>query len=477
MYETFTLTDWILLALRVFLTVVVIVHVLKTKLDTSAAVGWIGFSCFMPVTGAILYTMFGINRVRRLARRLVTEHREKSRDPKADPLTERLYRVEGHYAPLAAMLARLTNRPLLGGNNVECLHNGEGIYPKMIAAIDSAQHSILFCSYIFRSDDVGKRFVSALTRAKTRGVEVRVLVDGIGSGYFLSGISIALKRAGIPHARFMHSFLPWRMPYVNLRNHRKILVVDGVSGFMGGVNIGEENLLTRTDSRRDRVADTHFALRGPVVRQLAEAFAEDWSFTTGENLEGEKFYPDVTSEGDVPLRVVTAGPDNDLEKIEFAILQALSLAQNHIRIMTPYFLPGERVTTELCLAALRGVRVDIVIPKRGNHKIIDYARDASLSPYLQAGCNIWLAKPPFNHAKLMVCDEQWSFVGSSNMDMRSLRLNFEINLEIYNAELATKLGKFIDGHKANRLMPSDLARISVVKKLRNAAVRLLTPYL
>ncbi|MEE8659539.1 Phospholipase D [Acetobacteraceae bacterium EV16G] len=471
MTQILTTPDIGFLTCRFAVTLIVVLHVLRTKHDTSAAVGWIGFCCFMPFTGAVLYTMFGINRVRRLAQRLVLEHRW----PGRDRLMEHRHAVEGRFAPLASMLSRLTERPLLGGNMVECLHNGEGIYPQMIAAIDSAQHSVLLCSYIFRADEVGQRFVAALKRAKARGVEVRVLIDGIGSGYIYSGIARALTRAGIRHARFMHSFLPWRMPFINLRNHRKILVTDGAVGFLGGVNIGAENLLT--GSSRQRVADTHFALRGPVVQQLTEAFARDWSFTVGEELEGSKYFPEATAEGHVPLRIVTAGPDDDLEKIEYAILQALTLAQHHVRIMTPYFLPGERLTTEICLAALRGVKVDIVIPKRGNHRIIDYARDASLGPYLQAGCAIWLAKPPFNHAKLMVCDSTWCFVGSSNMDLRSLRLNFEINLEAYDTRLAESLAHFIDSHKANRLTSAYLKSIPFLKRVRNAAIRLLTPYL
>lgn len=471
MTQALTVPDIVFLACRFTVTLIVVLHVLKTKHDTSASVGWIGFCCFMPFTGAALYTMFGINRVRRLAQRLVLEHRW----PGRDRLTEHRHAVEGRYAPLASMLSRLTERPLLGGNTIECLHDGEGIYPRMIAAIDAAQHSVLLCSYIFRADEVGKRFVSSLKRAKSRGVEVRVLIDGIGSGYFYSGIALALYRAELRYARFMHSFLPWRMPFINLRNHRKILVVDGAVGFLGGVNIGAENLLT--GNSRERVADTHFALRGPIIQQLTEAFARDWSFTVGEELEGPKFFPEATSEGEVPLRVVTAGPDDDLEKIEFAILQALALAQHHVRIMTPYFLPGERLSTEICLAALRGVKVDIVIPKRGNHRIIDYARDASLGPFLKAGCAIWLAKPPFNHAKLMVCDSIWCFVGSSNMDLRSLRLNFEINLEAYDTRLAENLAHFIDSHKANRLTSTYLKNISIFKRVRNAAIRLMTPYL
>lgn len=250
------------------------------------------------------------------------------------------------------MLGRLTERPLMRGNSITCLHDGDNAYPVMLDAIGQAKTSIILCSYIFRDDKVGQRFAEALVAAKRRGVEVRVLVDGIGSGYFRCGIERRLKREEVACARFMHSVWPWRMPFINLRNHRKILVVDGTIGFMGGLNIGEENMLRlRT---KLPVADTHFRLQGPIVHQLAVAFAWDWSFTTGEELEGERYLPEPSPVGDVPMRIVTSGPDTDLEKIEYGMLQAFSLARKHIWVMTPYFLPDDRFSTELILAALRG---------------------------------------------------------------------------------------------------------------------------
>lgn len=466
-----TLFDMFMIALRLSLALAVTLHVLRTKQNTAACAGWIGVAWLMPITGSLLYLMLGINRVRRLARRLVSDHHWRGRGM----AYHAQHRAEGPFAPLARMIGKLTERPLLGGNAITCLHDGDNIYPRMLEDIATAQISVLLCSYIFRYDRIGIRFVEALAAAQARGVAVRVLVDGIGAGYFRSTVHKALRAHGIPCERFMHSLLPWQMPFLNLRNHRKILIVDGRIGFMGGLNIGEENL--RRLRIKHPVADTHFRLEGPVVHQLSEAFAQDWSFTCGEQLDGETYFPELGRQGDIPMRVVTSGPDNDLEKIEFSMLQAITLARHSVSIMTPYFLPDERLVSELCLAALRGVRIDIILPRRSNHRLIDYARDASLTPFLQAGCHVWMNRPPFNHAKLMVVDDEWSFVGSTNIDARSLRLNFEINLEIYSAFVARELAGFMQKHRTGRLTHHALDSMSTLRKTRNAAMRLFMPYL
>ncbi|QDH23974.1 cardiolipin synthase [Neokomagataea tanensis] len=469
-----TVREWLSHAysvLRWVLPIAVTVHALRRKQDTAACTGWIGVCWIAPVIGTVLYLMFGINRVQRRARKLVDEHAWSGRET----LGQYRHAAQGNMAHLARMLGRLTERPLMRGNSLQVLHDGDYAYPVMLEAIRHAQSSVVLCSYIFRNDRVGQDFVAELVRAKARGVSIRVLVDGIGSGYFRCGVKRALRRAGIPCRRFMHSVWPWRMPFINLRNHRKILIVDGRYGFMGGLNIGAENLLK--SKVKSPVADTHFAVQGPVVRQLAEAFARDWSFTTGEELHGAIFFPQLTPQGDMPMRVVTSGPDADLEKIEYGMLQAITLARHSVRLMTPYFVPDDRFSTVLTLAALRGVHVDVVVPSSSNHVLIDYARDASMRPFLDAGCRIWMAAPPFNHSKLMVVDDEWSFVGSTNLDVRSLRLNFEINLEVYDTAVAQDLAAFIDSRTRRRLTHHDLDRRPLWAQLRNSALRLLMPYL
>ncbi|PYD48020.1 cardiolipin synthase [Novacetimonas pomaceti] len=463
--------DPLVLACRICVIAVVVIHVLLTKRDVGASIGWIGVTVLMPFTGGILYSMFGINRVRRRAKRMIGLHPWHSRT-----MTSRWRRAEeGRFAPLAEMVSKLTQRPLLAGNLVTPLHDGDSAYPQMLEAIGNAQNTVLLCSYIFRSDDIGHKFCNALIAAHQRGAQVRVLVDGVGSGYFHCGVARILERAGVPVGRFMHSMLPWRMPFINMRDHKKILVVDGRVGFMGGLNIGEENLTALHPTHP--VSDTHFRIAGPVIHQLSEAFARDWTFTTGEELTADIFFPEQQSHGDSLTRIVTAGPDSDLEKIEYTMLQAISMARHSVRLMTPYFLPDDRFLTELALAALRGIEVDIVVPHHSNHVIIDWARSANLPRFLDSGCRVWQARPPFNHSKLMVVDRHWSFVGSSNLDVRSLRLNFEINLEAYDDALAATIDDFIAKHRHERLTHHDLDRRRLPIKLRDAFARLLLPYL
>ena len=367
---------------------------------------------------------------------------------------------------------RITGRPAEDGNAIQILRNGDNAYPQMLAAIDGASRSIALSSYIFRADAAGDPFIEALKRAKQRGVEVRVLIDGYGGGYFTSSTYHRLRKAGVPAARFLHSTLPWRMPFLNLRSHKKILGIDGRTVFTGGLNIGAENL---TDTHpKHPVFDTHFKVEGPVVGQLIDVFAADWLFATKEGLSGDAWFPTLEPAGDSTARVVTSGPDSDLEKIEFVVLSALSCARQSIKIMTPYFLPDERIITALSLAAYRGVEVDLVLPEHSNHPTVDWGSRVQMSPLLKAGCRVWTYPAPFNHSKLMAIDDLWALVGSANWDIRSFRLNFELDLEVYHSGVVQEVDALITAHQKARLVAE---KGSLALKLRDSAARLLVPYL
>jgi cardiolipin synthase A/B len=350
----------------------VTVHVLLTKREAGSSVAWIGLAWLAPILGSVLYLLLGINRVKRRAISL--------RRPRPASRAEQLARATraDHLAPLERAGRRITGRPAEDGNSISLVRNGDDAYPQMLAAIEAAQSSVALSSYIFRADVAGNQFIEALIRAVRRGVQVRVLIDGVGGGYFTSSTYHRLRRAGVPAARFLHSSLPWRMPFLNLRSHKKILGIDGRTVFTGGLNIGAENL-TRTHPRHP-VFDTHFKFEGPVVAQLIEVFAADWLFATGERLSGEIWFPTIARAGDSIARVVTSGPDNDLEKIEFMILEAVACAQTSIKIMTPYFLPDERIITALALASFRGVEVELVLPEHSNHPTVDWASRIQIEP-------------------------------------------------------------------------------------------------
>src|SRR5262245_56222921 len=373
----------------------VTVHVLLYKRNVGAAVSWIGIAWRSPCLAALPYATMGVNRVKRRAQRL-----RRQRVP-LGPVEEGLATsaADDPLSPLEFAIGRLTGLPCEPGNRVVMLRDGDEAYPRMLAAIEAAQKSVGLASYIFRNDKAGRAFHQALADAQRRGVEVRVLIDGVGGGYFWSGTYNALRRIGVPVARFLHSYFPWQMPFVNLRNHRKLLVIDGRLGFTGGINIASENV--RADEPPHLVLDTHFQLEGPVVEQLTDAFADDWLYTTGEKLLTENWFPSLDKAGPVTARVITSGPDEDMEQIEYVALHAMSCAHRSIRVVTPYFLPPDPLTMALGLAALRGVAVDIVLPEHSNHAILDWARRVPLRPLIEVGCRVWLTPPPFDHSKLM----------------------------------------------------------------------------
>ncbi|NNG02583.1 MAG: cardiolipin synthase [Inquilinus sp.] len=451
------------------------VHVLLRKPDERAAVAWIGLIWLSPVLGSVLYVLLGINRIRRRARKL--------RSPR-QPVAAEAGRVSAALPPAAdglAMLAKIVDRfadgPLLDGNRVTPLIDGDAAYPEMIGAIDGAERSVALSSYIFSHDPTGLRFVDALERACKRGVAVRVLVDGIGALYSLRPIRTELRRRGIPSARFLFSLVPWRVSFLNLRNHRKLLVVDGQVGFTGGMNIRRHHVVG--EATRTPVRDIHFRVEGPVVAQMMEVFAEDWWFTTREDLGGEAWFPPIASAGPVVSRGIAAGPHEEQQKMLWTLFGAVAEARRSVRIVTPYFLPDEALMTALRLAAMGGVEIDIVLPEKNNLPLVAWAAAVRLDPLLAAGCRLWLSPPPFDHAKLMVVDGVWSLFGSSNWDPRSLRLNFEFNVEAYDADLAGRLEAIVAERiaAARPLTLETLNARSLPVALRDGVARLLTPYL
>ncbi|CAE7272311.1 cls [Symbiodinium necroappetens] len=462
------------------LAIAVSVHVLLAKRDVRATVAWVGLAWLSPVIGAVAYLLFGINRINRKASRLLPTAPDGTAQRRGYTLD--LDHLDasapgGRLVALARLGENLSHLPIVGGNRVEPRANGDDAYPDMLAAIRDARHSIALSSYIFRDDAAGAPFVAALAEAQARGVAVRVLLDGMGAGYLLAPGVAALRRRGVPTARFLHSLAPWRMPYLNLRSHRKILVVDGRIGFTGGLNIGSENLLARAGP--DGVQDLHFRIEGPVVRHLMDCFAEDWAFTTGEQLAGERWFPELAGRGAIYARGLASGPDESVGRLAWTIAGALGRAERSVRIVTPYFLPEQTLMAALTLAALRGVAVDIVIPARGNHRVMDWAAWAQHDQVLEPGCRLHLAPPPFDHSKLMTVDGRWALFGSANWDARSLRLNFEFNVECYSPELAGALDARID-KKIAAARPLSLAEVRarpLPVQIRDGVARLLLPYL
>ena len=463
----------LLALLYLVLAASVTADVLLTKSDVRSAIGWIAAAWLSPILGGLLYFLFGINRVTRRALKLTRRRgRTETHPPSGEPPA-----LSQNIAELADISAKVVGGPLTGGNRITPLAGGDEAYPQMLAAIDGATKGVVLASYIFRDDEAGRRFAQALTGAKARGVAVRVLLDSVGTGYLYSPILARLRGGGVRTARFLHTWLPWRMPFLNMRNHRKLLVVDGRLAFTGGINIGAENC--RSLRPDDHIDDVHFRVEGPAVRQVMAAFAHDWDFTTGEVLDDPFWWPDLAPAGSTVVRGLSSGPDADLYKLETMLGAAIGLARTQVRIVTPYFLPDARLQFVIAQAVLRGVRVDIVLPQHSDQRLMQWAMSAHIRFFRHVGAHFSLTQGPFDHSKLATVDGQWCLLGSSNWDARSFRLNFEFDLECYDPELTARIDTLIDARIARgaTLTPEALLARPRWLQLRDAAARLLMPYL
>jgi cardiolipin synthase len=468
-------------ALSLLLAVLASGHAILQKRDVRSAVAWVGLIWLVPVLGAVLYVLMGINRIKRRAKALRAGQAgyraplDLSRCPPVD-LEKSLPGHEQFHA-LSRLVGEVVQKPLLAGNHVTPLVNGDEAYKAMLAAIDGAGQSVTLCTYIFDNDGAGRKFLDALARAVGRGVETRVVVDDVGARYSFPPITRILKRRGIKVARFLPTLIPWRAPFVNLRNHRKILVIDGRVGFTGGMNIREGHVLA--GNPRHPVRDLQFRVEGPVVAHLQETFAGDWFFSTGESLKGKRWFPPLEPAGPVIARGIPDGPDEDFGKLPWTVQGALACAKSSVMIMTPYFLPDGALITSLNLAAMRGIEVDIILPSVNNLPVVHWASTHLWWQVLRHGCRIWLTPPPFDHSKLMLVDGMWMLFGSGNWDPRSFELNFEFNVECYDRGLAERLGGLAFGklENARPVTLDDVNGRSLPVKLRDGIARLFSPYL
>lgn len=455
-------------------------HALLYKRDPRSALGWVAVSLFFPVVGPLLYYMFGINRVETYAsrasgrkpRRFKIGYEHGGIVPRQDHAVPAAIARQGRFAEAAN---RICEWPLVAGNELQILKNGNEAYPAMLGAISQAEQYILLTSYLFDTDAIGKEFVQALGRAVQRGVKVWVLLDGVGESYSWPRASRLLRKAGVSTARF---FPPRLFPptfFVNLRNHRKILVVDGVMGFTGGMNIGGRHIVDA--EKKSGTIDVHFSVAGPVVEQLVQVFLTDWRFVTRQSLQ----LPPVAAatRGNVIARCIRDGPSEDMDKIALVVNAALSSASNSITIVTPYFLPSAGMISNLQSAVLRGVSVSIILPEKSNLRYVDWASRNMLWEVLQYGIDVYYQPHPFDHSKLLLIDNHYAQIGSANMDPRSLRLNFELNMELFGDDIIQPLALYTERLRANsRLLKlEEIEGRSLPVRLRDAFFWLFTPYL
>lgn len=482
-------TYWphVLAFLSVALGVPAAIHATMTKNEVRSALGWVGIIILSPVIGPLIYAVGGINRMRRATigqqRSTLTSPSERQMERFNVTAATLAARVGDHFAAMKILGDRVTGQDLRSGNHIVMLEGGDAAYAAMLSAIAGAQRSILLETYIFDHDPVGLRFADALIAAHRRGVAVRVLIDAVGARYSVPSIVGHLRAGGVPVRLFNGKLvMGLRLPYANLRTHRKILVVDGAVAFTGGMNIRSGFTAEFAGDRKAR--DTHFEVVGPVVSDLLRVAGDDWQFSSREALTGEAWQtaaPDASPETVETMlaRAVPSGPDKANEANHKMIMGAFSVARRRIRIMSPYFLPDRELISALVTACMRGVEVDIIVPGVNNLRLVDRAMTAQFDQTLKGGCRIWRSNGAFNHSKLMTVDDAWAYIGSSNLDQRSLRLNFEIDLEVMDEAFVASINSRIDEtlENADPVTLDGLARRPFAERLLNRIFWLGSPYL
>jgi len=291
-----------------------------------------------------------------------------------------------------------------------------------------------------------------------------------------------LRRRGVSVAVFNPARFSWRLAFFNLRTHRKLLIIDGIKGFAGGMNIRKHHLEDETG--KQHVQDSHFKLEGPIVSQMMDAFADDWAFSCGEELDENVWMPTIKVDPDavtagVTARAIADGPDEPRQKAAMVIESALAAARERVQIITPYFLPEQALLSALKQAALRGVQVDILVPERNNLPLFALTSMAGVRQLVQAGCNLYLSTPPFDHSKLMIVDNNWTLFGSSNWDARSFKLNFEFNVEAYQDAFAARMAGWVSERfeTASQVTLADIDGRPAGRRFLGRVLWLASPYL
>ena len=452
-------------------------HALLTKRDPRAAMGWIGTCLLFPFGGTLLYFFFGINRIAASARR-TRERVGLTENATIHPSDNGAIPAEGAgvLPRLTRIGTKVTGLPLQSGNEITMLRTGEDAYAAMLDAIDTAEHCVCLETYIFMADAVGERFIDALVRAARRGVTIRVIIDGVGEWYSKRRVSRMLRARGIQALRFLPPRLFPPARFINLRNHRKLLLIDDRLAFLGGMNISAHHLSNA--AVKHCVVDRHFRVQGQVVAQLSDVFLEDWRFAGGERFAPMYQRADIVC-ANAWCRTIVDGPDRESGRIMSVLEAALSAAEQRVQIMTPYFLPPLDLLGELRSAALRGVHVTLLLPALNNIPVVHWAAQHILGELLAVGVDVRLQPPPFVHAKLFVVDGRYTVIGSANLDSRSLRLNFEMQLEVFDDDFARTLANECDraAVSATPLTRATLEARSLLERTRDAICWLFSPYL
>lgn len=461
-----------LFLLTVIVTIVVVVLDNRNPVKT---LSWVLVLSFLPIVGLILYFFFGrdVRREKLISKRgydrltkypLAEFYQQKS----LDSLNER--------HPLIRFFRNVNGALPYEGNSVRMFTDGYQMFQALLEAIERANHHIHLQSYIFEDDAVGRMVADALVKKAREGVEVRLLYDDVGSWKVDRSFFEKMREAGIETRGFLKVRFPMFTSKVNYRNHRKVVIIDGCVGFIGGMNIAVRYL---KGVSWGNWRDTHIRIDGNAVYGLQIAFLTDWYAVDHSLITSSNYFPEIPSMGESLVQIVTSNPIGGMESIVQGLLIALTTSRKYFYIQTPYLLPTEPILMGLKTAALGGVDVRIMIPERSDSKMVHWASLSYLDELMKSGVKIYRYKKGFLHSKMMVSDDTLSTVGSTNMDFRSFEHNFEINAFMYDRFSAQKMkSRFLDDQKdAEPVLLKEWRMRPWYQKVIESVIRLFAPLL
>lgn len=465
----------IFLLLYFITTIGLILVIITENRNPLKTIPWVIVLLLAPGLGLLLYLIFGQdNRKQRVISRRT--YKRIMRQPGRSHGILDNSTIQPTYRPLSALLANSNHSPLLYGSRIKVYTNGADKFHDLLDAIREAKHHIHIEYYIFNDDEIGRAIRDALIQKAREGIEVRVMYDDVGCWNVKGRFFKTMKEAGIEVYPFLKVVFPIFSSKVNYRNHRKVVVIDGKIGFIGGMNVADRYV---KGVAWGKWRDTHFRIEGKGVQGLQSAFLIDWYVVSKKRLKGEVYYPSVSDLSDTIMQIATSGPIGPWRTLLQATIQLIANAKKYVYIQTPYFLPTEGLNQVLQIAALSGVDVRLMLPKHSDTRTANIASHSFIDEMVKAGAKIYFYLPGFLHSKLIISDDYITSIGSANMDFRSFEHNFEINSFVYHKDFALRMKKiFLDDMRhCEQLNPAQWFKRPIKRRLAESFMRLFSPLL
>ncbi|MFT4204399.1 MAG: cardiolipin synthase [Chitinophagaceae bacterium] len=469
--------------LYVLLMIASSLHVVYNYKDSGKAFAYLILILFLPVLGTVIYLLLGLNkRKHKMYNRKLIADQHMERRVEAfvrmsnNAIMEKRAEDLGRQTRLARLLSNDNYTPLTPYNKVDIFNNGENAFPAILDSLRQARNHIHIEYYIIEDGKIFHEIMEILLQKAQQGVQVRVIFDDFGSKDIRKAYKKELQKGGVEIYPFLKLYFVALANRINYRNHRKIIIIDGYTAFTGGINISDR--YCNTDDTQQYWRDTHLKIEGYGAYPMQSIFLADWNFCSGQHIEpNNHFFPELPSyfkEQDTIVQIASCGPDSTYPTILYAIIAAISAAKSEILITTPYFIPPSSLLNTLRIAALSGVHIKILVPYRSDSRVVNMASASFFDEILDYGIEVYQYEKGFVHSKVMVCDRELAIVGTANMDIRSFDLNFEINVQVYDKDVACRLADDFanDLRSAQRIDPEQWQNRPIHKKMVGKIFRL-----